>query len=199
MIGSLRGRVVDFSPPLMVVEVAGVGFELQVPVDSGDYRKDQEVLLLTHLVAREDVRALYGFADRLQRDLFRLLIRVRGISPQIALRMLSAMTAEDLIHCLSDEDLGRLCGLPGIGKRTAERLILETRDRLAGFAVEAVAKTGGMPASSRQPVADAVAALIALGYSEREAQRAITAVVPETEIDSGALVRLALNSLGGAR
>ena len=199
MIGSLRGRVVDFNPPLMVVEVAGVGFELQVPVDSGDYRKDQEVLLLTHLVAREDVRALYGFSDRLQRDLFRLLIRVRGISPQIALRMLSAMTAEDLIHCLSDEDLGRLCGLPGIGKRTAERLILETRDRLSGFAVEAVAKTDGRPASSRQPVADAVAALIALGYSEREAQRAITAVVPETEIDSGALVRLALNSLGGTR
>ncbi|MGQ9830796.1 MAG: Holliday junction branch migration protein RuvA [Thermochromatium sp.] len=190
MIGQLCGRILAKHPPQLLLDVNGVGYELEVPMSTFyDLPAVSEtVTLLTHLVVREDAWTLYGFLRERDRALFRALIKVTGVGARMAMAILSGMDAACFARCIEQEDTTALTRLPGIGKKTAERLIVEMRDRLdavmitPGAAVPAV--TGGSASASgvaganamEQAFADAVSALIALGYKPPDANRMARAV-----------------------
>lgn len=197
MIGRLRGSLIEKRPPWLLVEVAGVGYEVEAPMTAFYALPEagHEVVLHTHLVVREDAQLLYGFAERFERELFRALIRVNGVGPKMALAILSGMEAQRLVECIRDNDSSSLVRVPGIGKKTAERLLIEIGDRLDK--IEGAPDGGGpgrpaMAVDSR--VQDAVAALEALGYRAKDAERAV-ARVNEAELASEELIRRALKSL----
>ena len=174
MIGSLRGRLAAKQPPQLLIEVGGVGYELEAPM-STFYELPAvgaEVRLLTHLVVREDAHVLYGFAHEEERGLFRLLLKVSGVGPKIALAILSGSSAEAFASSIAAGDTASLTRIPGVGRKTAERLIVELRDRLAGGGASAVALG---PAAVGGPRGEALAALVALGYRPAEATRMVDA------------------------
>ena len=171
MIGSLRGRLAAKSPPQLLLEVGGVGYEVEAPM-STFYdlpAVGAEVRLLTHLVVRDDAHVLYGFAREEERRLFRMLLKVSGVGPKIALAILSGSSVEAFAGCVAARDVATLTRIPGVGKRTAERLVVELRDRLesAETGIAAGLESGG---GAR---AEALAALVALGYRPAEATRLI--------------------------
>jgi holliday junction DNA helicase RuvA len=181
MIGRLRGQILAKHPPALLLDVNGVGYELEAPM-STFYELPpvgETVTLITHLAVREDAHSLYGFIRERDRDLFRVLLKVTGIGARIALAILSAMDAARFIACVEQEDTTALTRVPGIGTKTAQRLIVELRDRLdtigAGFAAApAPAGTAPTPGAAGSPpgaLADAVSALIALGYKPADANR----------------------------
>lgn len=188
MIGSLRGRLTLKSVPLLMVEVAGVGYELEVPLSTfqGLPAVGAEVQLLTHLVVREDAHVLYGFATEPERQLFRNLIKVSGVGPKIAISLLSGMEVGAFSSCVQRRDVSALTRIPGIGRKTAERLILELRDRLK---LAGEAPSGEAAASS--PESEAYEALIALGYRPAEATRLLQAAGPGPQ-STEELIRRAL-------
>ena len=198
MIGRLRGEIVAKRPPHLLVDVNGVGYELEAPM-STFYdlpAVGAAVLLHTHLVVREDAHVLYGFAREAERALFRSLLRVGGVGPKMALAILSGMNADEFARCVQRDDTAALSRLPGIGKKTAERLIIEMRDRLArlddeGFAIAGRPQAGGAVAPSA--VEDAMSALVALGYKAPEASRMVRAVAAEG-LGSEDLIRAALKA-----
>jgi Holliday junction DNA helicase RuvA len=191
MIGFLRGTLAVKQPPRLVVEVGGVGYEADAPM-STFYRLPQvgsQVTLYTHLLVREDAHALFGFATEAERALFRTLIRVSGIGARLALAILSGLSTEEFERCVQQGDVLRLQRLPGIGKKTAERLIVELRDRLP----ESVCP-GGL--DELDAAREAQEALIALGYKPQEAQRLLEQVTGKaTAVED--LIRLALKAAGG--
>lgn len=196
MIGRLRGVVAEKRPPFLLLEVGGVGYELEAPM-STFYRLPPvggEAVLLTHLVVRDDAQQLFGFATAAERDLFRALIRVSGVGAKMALAILSGISAEAFARCVHEGDSAALVRLPGIGRKTAERLIVEMRDRIAPPG-EAAEGTGGgaPPAAPGDPVADAVSALVALGYRPAEASRMVEAVETDGR-SSEEIIRLALQA-----
>ena len=195
MIACLRGRVLERQPTRLVVEVGGVGFDVHVPLTTGQAAGEagSEVSLYTVLVVREDSLTLYGFAERADRALFQKLTGVSGIGPKLALNALSGAGASELVRALQERDLAFLTRLPGIGKKTAERMSLELKDALAEF-------VGAAPASTRgQAEADAVEALVSLGYKRPVASDAVgRARSADTKADVEALIRMALSSLSGA-
>ena len=197
MIGFLRGRIVRKQPPGLTLDVNGVGYEMdasmntfyQLP-DAGD-----EAELLTHLVVREDAHALYGFITEDERYLFRALIRVNGVGAKMALAILSGISTMEFRHCIETGDATRLTRLPGVGNKTAQRLIVEMRDRLASgqagnLAAEHRAEPGSRPV---EPVGEAVSAMISLGYRPQEASRLVHGVAADG-MDSEALIRAALKA-----
>ena len=190
MIGSLRGRIFAKSPPQLSVEVGGVGYELEAPMSTFFHLPPvgAEVHLLTHLVVREDAHVLYGFASEAERRLFRSLIKVSGVGPKIALALLSGISVADFHACVETQDVGALTRVPGIGRKTAERLIVEMRDRLAR-----VELAGGPPRTSGEPnpQAEAYDALVALGYRPAEATRLLKGAGPGTQ-STEELIRRAL-------
>lgn len=198
MIGRLRGEIVAKRPPHLLVDVNGVGYELEAPM-STFYdlpAVGAAVLLHTHLVVREDAHVLYGFARETERALFRSLLRVSGVGPKMALAILSGMNADEFGRCVQRDDTAALSRLPGIGKKTAERLIIEMRDRLArlddeAFAVTARPQVPGAGAPSA--VEDAMSALVALGYKAPEASRMVRAVAADG-LSSEELIRAALKA-----
>jgi holliday junction DNA helicase RuvA len=194
MIGSLRGRIASKTPPQLTVDVGGIGYELEVPLSTFFHLPavGEEVRLLTHLVVREDAHALYGFATEEERRLFRSLIRVSGVGPKIALALLSGISVTAFTECVQREDIAALTRVPGVGRKTAERLIVEMRDRLA--APPAVA--GAPPAAAASPESEAYGALVALGYRPAEATRLLKAAGPGTH-STEELIRRALQ--GAAR
>jgi Holliday junction DNA helicase RuvA len=176
VIGHLRGRLVRKAPPALIVEVGGVGYELEAPM-STFYRLPEvgsEVELHTHLVVREDAHLLYGFSTENERRLFRDLLRVTGIGPKIGLALLSGMDVDTFLFCVEAQDVDALTRIPGIGRKTAERLLIEMRDRIRAL--------GQMPSSAPrldQPAgaqAEAFAALVALGYRPAEVTRLLKSV-----------------------
>jgi Holliday junction DNA helicase RuvA len=178
MIGSVRGRITLKTPPQLMVEVGGIGYELEAPMSTFLILPavGQEVQLLTHLSVREDAHVLYAFASDAERRLFRSLIKVSGVGPKIAMALLSGMQASAFAACVQAKDVTSLTRIPGIGRKTAERLILELRDRLKG-------EEGGLePSSGRaSPVSaesEAYDALIALGYRPAEATRLLQTAAP---------------------
>jgi len=196
VIGRLRGVVAEKRPPFLLLEVGGVGYELEAPM-STFYRLPPvggEAVLLTHLVVRDDAQQLFGFATAAERDLFRALIRVSGVGAKMALAILSGISAEAFARCVHEGDSAALVRLPGIGRKTAERLIVEMRDRIAPPG-EAAEGTGGgaPPAAPGDPVADAVSALVALGYRPAEASRMVEAVETDGR-SSEEIIRLALQA-----
>lgn len=201
MIGRLRGVLAGKQPPHLLLDVAGVGYEVEAPM-STFYKLPEpggEVTLHTHLVVRDDAHLLYGFDTLAERRLFRDLIRVGGVGPRLALAILSGMDTEAFVRCVQDSDTASLTRLPGIGKRTAERLIVEMRDRLADWQTgpaPAATATGAASATPvgprRSPVSDAVSALIALGYKPPEASRLVNAVEGHDDLSVEAIIRRAL-------
>ena len=199
MIGSLRGTVVAVDLPEILVETHGIGFEVTVPIGAVHYREGMDIHLLTQLIVREDARLLYGFNTRSQRDLFRLLITVKGIGPRIAIAALSRMDTEELLQALITDQPERLTALPGIGKRTAQRIAMELRDkaqRLLPEAAQAAAADPGSAQSSTHVIGDAEQALQSLGYSVRDARQAVAAVTVTPEMTSKELIRAALSGIG---
>ncbi len=190
MIGRLHGTLADKNnPPQLLLDCHGVGYEVQVPM-STFYNLPavgEPLMLLTQFVVREDAQLLFGFATEAERDTFRELIRIAGVGPRTALAVLSGMTVADIAHAVSTQETGRLVKVPGIGKKTAERLLLELKGRLAP------ALRGPVVAGS-DVQADILQALVALGYSDRDAAAALKALPGDVAVSDG--IRLALKSLG---
>ncbi len=178
MIGSLRGTLAWKAPPQLLVEAHGVGYELEAPMSTfyGLPAIGSEVRLLTHLVVREDAHVLYGFATGDERRLFRILLKVSGVGPKIALGILSGISVESFRQFVAGNDAAALTRIPGVGRKTAERLIVEVRDRLDGLA-SAPAVDGSLPAGGAD--GEAFSALVALGYKAPEAARLLKAAALE--------------------
>ncbi len=198
MIGRLRGTLLDKQPPWLVVDVAGVGYELEASMNTlvALPTSGEPVSLFTHLTVREDAHLLYGFIREQERALFRALIRVNGVGPKLALAILSGMDEAAFMRCVMDDDAKALTRLPGVGKKTAERLIIEMRDRFPHWerTDEVLASTPGMlPAGSahQDPLVDAEAALVSLGYKPAEAARMLAGL--EEEGTTEALIKAALS------
>ena len=187
MIGRLSGTLVEKHPPQVVVMSHGVGYELDVPMSTfyNLPRTGEPVELLTHLVVREDAHLLFGFLTANERSSFRQLLKVNGVGPKVALSVLSGLSVEDLAVAVAAEDVGRLTKVPGVGRKTAERLVLELRDKLPRVATE--------PAAARAS-SDVLNALLSLGYNDREAAAAVKqlpADLPLTDAIRQALKQLA--------
>jgi Holliday junction DNA helicase RuvA len=192
MIGSVRGRILSKTPPQLAVEVAGIGYELEAPMSTFFLLPGvgEEVRLLTHLVVREDAHILYAFFTEDERRLFRSLIKVSGVGPKLALALLSGVSVEAFGRCVLNKDIDALTRIPGIGRKTAERLLVEMKDRVGPQTeVAAAAATAGLAAAS--PEAEAFGALMALGYKPAEATRLLKAAGPGTH-STEELIRRAL-------
>lgn len=190
MIGRLNGILAEKNPPHIMVDVGGVGYLVDVPM-STFYNLPAtgcEVTLLTHMVVREDAQILFGFGSAPERYMFQQLIKISGVGPRTALSILSGLSVADLAHAVSAQEAGRLVKVPGIGKKTAERLLLELKgkfgDTLAG---------GGTAAPQNEAQSDIIQALIALGYSEKEAQASLKQLPADVGVAEG--IKLALRSL----
>jgi Holliday junction DNA helicase RuvA len=195
MIGSVRGRITSKTPPQLMVDVGGLGYELEAPMSTFFHLPPvgEEVRLLTHLVVREDAHVLYAFGTEAERRLFRSLIKVSGVGPKIALALLSGISVEAFARCVLNEDIAALTKVPGIGRKTAERLIVEMRDRLKD--PEIPSGLGIASAAGASPESEAHGALVALGYRPAEATRLLKAVGPGTH-STEELIRRALQSAG---
>ena len=175
MIGSLTGKIVIKAPPQLLLEVGGVGYELEAPMSTfyGLPAVGETTRLLTHLVVREDAHILYAFGSLEERRLFRHLLKVQGVGPRIALAILSGTTVEGFAACVLAGDAGALTKIPGVGRKTAERLVIEMRDRLES---DQANPTVAAEMSVAGPEGEAFSALVALGYKPAEATRLIKAV-----------------------
>lgn len=209
MIGRLKGELLEKHPPQLLIDVNGVGYEVEASMNTF-YRLPElgkQVVLFTHFVVREDAQLLYGFADREERLLFRTLIKVNGVGPKLALTILSGISTNDFVRSVHDQDTAALVRLPGVGKKTAERLIVEMKDKLKDLQVkdfgEFQLSGGGDPdlAEPMEPATDhraeAESALVALGYKPVQATKAIAAA--EKALGAGAsseeLIRQSLKSM----
>ncbi|MEJ2508333.1 MAG: Holliday junction branch migration protein RuvA [Gammaproteobacteria bacterium] len=200
MIGRLRGILAEKQPPWLLIDVHGVGYEVEAPM-STFYQlpaTGSEVTLQTHLVVREDAHQLYGFASEPERRMFRALIKVSGVGAKLALTILSGSSADEFARCVQEGDSAALTRLPGVGKKTAERLVVEMRDRLTdwaeGAAALVAAEAAGVAAPAEEPAREALSALVALGYKPQEASRMIRAV--ETAgLASEEIIRAALKGM----
>lgn len=172
MIGQLRGRLADKRPSQVLVDVSGVGYLVQVPLSTyaalGELHT--EVILLIHTHVREDALALYGFLSSREKHFFELLLSASGVGPSLALKILSGMSVEELVPAIRGSDLVRLTQIPGVGRKTAERIVVELKDKLEGVAVAAEKQVATSPAGTE---ADVVSALVNLGYDSRIAENAV--------------------------
>jgi len=194
MIGYLRGKIISKQPPTLLLDVGGIGYEVQCPM-STFYQLDDELLeitLLTHFIVREDAQLLYGFMQAHERELFRALIKVNSVGPKLALTILSGIDPKQFVACVRANDSSSLMRIPGIGKKTAERLIVEMRDALKDWQINDANNT--MQTHSGSAFDDAISALTSLGYKNNEAQHAVNQVAGETD-HCETLIRLALQQM----
>lgn len=191
MIGRLSGLLLDKNPAQLIVDCNGVGYEVSVPMSTFYHlpAMGERVTLLTHMVVREDAQLLYGFGTTQERELFRELIKISGIGARTALAILSGMSVNDLAQAVTMQEVGRLTRIPGIGKKTAERLLLELKGKLG-------AELGTAPGADSESGNDILSALLALGYSEKEALLAIKQVPAGSSVSDG--IRQALKALSKA-
>jgi len=199
MIGRLRGEIVEKQAPDLLIDVNGVGYEVQAPLSSfiAIGKIGDPVVLYTHLAVREDAHQLYGFSDKAQRTMFRTLIKVSGVGPKLALGILSSMDADTFARCIQQQEVTALTKLPGVGKKTAERLIVEMQDRLKEWQTPAplwAAVDQAEEASHNDKLAEAESALVALGYKPQEATKMLAKVADNVE-SSEEMIRLALKSM----
>lgn len=199
MIGRIHGKIIEKQPPQLLIDVQGVGYEVDAPMSTFYQLPNmgEAVTLHTHLVVREDAHLLFGFATLSERSLFRTLIKINGVGAKLALTILSGMNADEFIACVQDNDAAALVRLPGVGKKTAERLIIELRDKLKDRMVEASPAGSLANSDLLQPVSrpsgDAVSALIALGYKPQEASRMVRAIDTEGQTTEE-IIRLSLQA-----
>ena len=190
MIGRIAGVLVAKNPPQILVDAAGVGYEVEVPMSTfySLPATGESVTLLTHLVVREDAHLLFGFATDSERRAFRQLLKISGVGARTALAVLSGMSVGELVEAVAAQESGRLVRVPGIGKKTAERLLLELKGKLGAEALSGVAVNREKPAAS-----DVINALLGLGYSDKEAQLAVKHLPDGLSVSEG--IRQALRSL----
>lgn len=202
VIGRLRGIILEKQPPLVLLETNGVGYEVQLPMTCFYELPElgQEAIIFTQFVVREDAQLLYGFNDKQERALFRELIKVNGVGPKLALAILSGMSAQQFVAAVEREDITTLVKLPGVGKKTAERLVVEMKDRFKGLNGDLFNNTGDiqLPASAPQTSdadieAEAASALVALGYKPQEASRLVSKIA-KPGADCETLIRDALRA-----
>lgn len=197
MIGLLRGRILHKQPPQLLLDVHGVGYEVDAPMTTFYSLPEvgEEVTLFTHLAVREDAHTLYGFSKPADRDLFRHLLKVNGVGARLALTILSGMEPVQFVQCIRQGDADTLVRLPGIGKKTAERLVMELRDRLdkepAATGVPSVDPAVAVPLN---PVEDAVSALVGLGYKPQEASRMVRGI-NAADLSPEEIIRQALQAV----
>ncbi len=200
MIGRLTGTLLEKQPPFILLDVQGVGYELDAPMSTFYQLPSvgEKVVLHTHLVVREDAQLLYGFSHKRERELFRELIKLNGVGPKLALALMSGLEVDELIRAVQSQDTSALVKVPGVGKKTAERLLVELKDRFKAWEALpgslgplAQRKSSAPPASQ---ASDAVSALIALGYKPQEASKAVAAV-EEEGLSSEELIRRALKGM----
>ena len=204
MIGRLRGLLIEKTAPEILIECHGIGYEVTMPMTSiyALPELEQEATIYTHFVVREDAQLLYGFANKTERKLFRLLIKVNGVGPKLALAILSGMSADQFVSCVLHDDVTTIVKIPGVGKKTAERLLIEMRDRIKDWQ-----SSLHTPATDAAPIemhhentlindakGDALNALISLGYTQGQADKAIKAVYANDK-SSEALIRDALKAM----
>lgn len=211
MIGRLSGTLAEKFPPEILIECAGVGYEVTMPMTSiyALPELNEHAIIYTHFVVREDAQLLYGFSNTTERKLFRLLIKVNGVGPKLALAVLSAMSADQFVSCVAHDDVSGIVKIPGVGKKTAERLLIEMRDRLKDWQVTSLTPaTDAMPVqlsaeqtfvnglndSFRHNRGDAINALISLGYKQVQADKAVKLVYKEG-MSSEDIIRHALKSM----
>ncbi|MCG9736754.1 Holliday junction branch migration protein RuvA [Shewanella insulae] len=204
MIGRLRGLLVEKQAPEVLIETAGVGYEVQMPLTSFYELPElnQEAVIYTHFVVREDAQLLYGFISKQERALFRLLIKTNGVGPKLALTILSGMTAAEFVKCVEHDDIATLVKLPGVGKKTAERLLVEMRDKLKSLMEASHGNEREFVLQSNYTSApevnsaeeDAISALLALGYKPAQASKAVSSVFEEG-MDSETLIKASLKSM----
>ncbi len=196
MIGSLRGRLVAKAPPQALIEVGGVGYEVEAPM-STFYTMPAvgaEITVLTHFVVREDAQILYAFATEAERALFRSLLKVSGVGPRIALAILSGVSVDAFAQCVQSQDVTALTKIPGVGRKTAERLIVEMRDRVGAEGMTPGLSLPGTGTQAGGAEGEAFAALVALGYKPAEATRLLRAAEP----GAGSTEELIRRALQGA-
>ncbi|EDP99508.1 component of RuvABC resolvasome, regulatory subunit [Shewanella benthica] len=204
MIGRLRGVLLEKQAPEILIEVSGLGYEVQMPLTSFYELPElnQEAIVYTHFVVREDAQLLYGFMTKQERALFRLLIKTNGVGPKLALTILSGMTSVEFVACVERDDIATLVKLPGVGKKTAERLLVEMRDKLkslmeasAGSEREFMLKSNYRPAKIVNTAEDdAIAALLALGYKPAQASKSVSAAYKDG-MSSQELIKASLKSM----
>lgn len=200
MIGRLKGTLLTKQPPTLLLDVNGVGYEVDAPMSTFYQLPEinQDIVLHTHLVVREDVQQLCGFISETERSMFRSLIKINGVGPKLALSILSAISADDFARCIQDSDTTTLVRLPGVGKKTAERLVIEMHDKLKDWQVNALSNgktpTGMMDIQhNADPVEEAVSALIALGYKPPQASRMVSQI-DSHDLSSEEIIRDALKA-----
>lgn len=205
MIGRLRGKIIEKNPPEILLDVNGVGYELQLPMTCFYElpKVDEEVTLITHFVVREDAQLLYGFITKQERMLFRELLKANGVGPKLALAILSGMTANQFIACVEREDVSSLIKLPGVGKKTAERLIVEMKDRLKNwhghdlftpYTDQVPDQAVEIPVQTATVEEEAVSALLALGYKPQQASLVVSKIIkPDMTVETA--IREALKSM----
>ncbi|MFC0308182.1 Holliday junction branch migration protein RuvA [Gallibacterium trehalosifermentans] len=203
MIGHLRGILLEKAPPEILLDVNGVGYELLLPMTSFYHLPEvnQEVSLYTHLVVREDAHLLFGFYQKQDRTLFRELIKTNGVGPKLALAILSAMSVTEFSYAIEHEELSKLVKIPGVGKKTAERLLVELKGKFKQyrnedfFVEQKVGSHSPEPtfATTTSPAEDAISALIALGYKPADAEKMVKRVA-QPELNSEQLIREALKN-----
>ena len=197
MIGSLTGKIHLLTAPHILLDVGGIGYEIETPLSTFcQLKNEQKVTLHTHLTVREDAHLLYGFIDANDKTLFRILLKVNGVGPKLALGILSSMSAAMLVQSIEMQDITTLTRIPGVGKKTAERLVIELRDRLQVFSAgqTTTADQPQITLSAPSPIAEAEAALVSLGYKPIEAQRAVAAIKNEHSTTAD-LIRAALKGM----
>ncbi len=195
MIGRLRGEIILKQPPFLMLDVNGVGYEIEAPM-STFYELPavgEHIILFTHLMIRDDAHVLYAFYQEQERLLFRTLLKISGVGGKMALAILSGMNAGEFSLCIQNEDVTALVRIPGVGKKTAQRLIIEMKDKLV-VTGSTPAATASASAAQESPSSEAVSALVALGYRPVEANRLVKSVEAEG-LGSEELIRAALQSL----
>ncbi len=201
MIGYLRGKLIDKEPPLLMLDVNGVGYQLEASMNtfyalsSNSSEDDGQIALHVHTVVREDAFLLYGFASKDERALFQALLKVNGVGPRVALAILSTLTAQEFTQCVQHADTATLVRVPGIGAKTAERLLVEMRDRVPSIGTDEATAEVAATVNGANAINDATSALIALGFRAADASRAVRAVPDATAVNSETLIRLALKAL----
>ncbi len=195
MIGRIQGQLLELTDSQVLLDVGGIGYEVEITAATLSALPGSEgsvIGLYTHFVVREDAQVLYGFSSRLERDVFRDLIRISGVGPKLAQNLIGGISLEELAHCVQHNDVAMLTRVPGVGKKTAERLLVELKDRLGSFSSTETVRAAGPGA-----ISEAEDALLALGYRPAEAQRAIAAARVAAAPDAGAeaLIRVALQAL----
>lgn len=199
MISQLKGIIIEKQPPMLVVDVHGVGYEILAPMNTFYQLPNvgQEIKLLTQLIVREDSQTLYGFISTAERNLFRSLIKVNGVGPKMAITILSAIEPNAFVQCIADQNIIALTKIPGVGKKTAERLIIEMRDKLAHWTSETTSKESA-PKNYFSTISDAkhdaISALVSLGYKPNDANRIVNKVATEN-MTSEEIIRSALKNL----